>query len=130
MREILFRGLLFHSKKWIDGNLLHSKDGQPYIIPSDAIEPDGHHLNIDSDDAFWVIHSTVGQFTGLLDKDGQRIFEGDSIEFDRKEWGGDDNIHTVEWDEKEGCWNWGGGGGSWDMEFRKVIGNIHEEVKP
>lgn len=56
------------------------------------------------------------------------IFEGDIIEFDREEWGGDDNIHLVSWDNKEGRWSWGGGSTS-DMEFRKVIGNIYQNAE-
>lgn len=65
MRKIIFRGKLSHSKEWIEGNLIIANNGQPYIIPSEIFEPDGHHLRIDSDNPFLVIPETVGQFTGI-----------------------------------------------------------------
>lgn len=76
-REILFRGKLSHSGVWVEGNLIKDRNGNKYIIPFNVFEPDGHHLIIDSDEAWRVDSETVGQFTGMTDKKGKKLFEGD-----------------------------------------------------
>ena len=76
-REILFRGKLSHSGVWVEGNLIKDRNGNKYIIPFNVFEPDGHHLIIDSDEAWRVDSATVGQFTGMTDKKGKKLFEGD-----------------------------------------------------
>ena len=83
MRQIIFRGKLSHSEtQWIEGNLIIARNGQPYIIPFEVFEPDGHHLIIDSDNPFWVNPETIGQFTNIIDIEGNKIFEGDILTFD------------------------------------------------
>ncbi|MEG2061810.1 MAG: YopX family protein [Alistipes sp.] len=67
MREIKFRGKRLDNGKWIIGDLLRM-GGCTFIFPDPAP---------DSFDRYMVDPSTVGQFTGLLDKNGKEIWEGD-----------------------------------------------------
>ncbi len=64
-------------------------------------------------------------FTGKQDCKGVDVYDGDIIDFDKNEWGGDGNIHLVEWNDHDAEWSFGGGTTS-DMEWRTVIGNVYE----
>ena len=68
MREILFRAKRLDNGKWIYGALLQCVDKQ-YIL--EVITGEVEYYEIDPE--------TVGQYTGRMDRSGNKIFEGDYL---------------------------------------------------
>ena len=75
-REILFRGKT-EQGDWAFGDLIQDEQGWVCILPIEE-------QKICLDNCIEVIPETVGQFTGITDKNGTKIFDGDKVYFEIK----------------------------------------------
>ncbi len=127
MRQIIFRGKNEYGE-WVYGSLI--KTGMYCCILEDD---DGNDWNYPYLDEFTgcidgyatpVDSETIGQFTGKLDKDGMKIFEGDIVcaMMDYGPGGYFESVVPIKFEE--GC-----GGYEWqyfDMSTIRVVGNIYD----
>lgn len=123
MREILFRGKRCKTEEWVYGLLWHNKP-EAAALWSD-----------DMDRCLWVHPETVGQFTGLTDQNGKKIFEGDILEErirGRPLKDGTPGYKTRKYIVRCGAWSFyleaigASGRPSRCVERCKIIGNIHD----
>ncbi len=123
-REILFRGARVCDGHFVNGSLVEvngecdSNESVPHIVIS---------YGPDTFDWFEVEPETVGQFTGMTDKNGTKIFEGDIL---NEPFEGKEKLYQVFWDEDRFSYLVKNGYGEYYLDemtqYAAIVGNIYD----
>ena len=122
MREILFRGKRTDNGEWVEGcGIIATENWVSIFTVIDDIDENSSEVN-----EIEVIPETVGQYTGLSDKNGDKIFDSDVVDILTE----NEEVGIITYDE--GCFYVKADGFS--VDFRNningndllVIGNIHD----
>ena len=132
MRDIIFRGKRKDNGEWVEGYYVHAPAKN--FINSSPLD-DGiikHWIVTSKGRMYEVTPQTIGQYTGLTDKNGKKIFEGDIVE------------HHAQADiiVNRGVVNWDSKNARWALQLRtinpsfgykpeaiEIIGNVHDNIE-
>lgn len=82
MRQILFKAKRKDNGEWVEG--YYRKANYPVHVEH-LIHP-FEHLDCCGEENFVIDESTLSQFTGLYDKNGEKIWEGNVVRYKTKSW--------------------------------------------
>lgn len=128
MREIKFRAKRIDMDRWIYGQYFIT----PLTDENSGTTPDAgwcflsgekRHCIVQDSVCFIIDLNTLGQYTGLKDKNGKEIYENDIFKapHDFGPGGFDERQAVVRWHELQGYqWNY------WLLDQLEVVGNIYE----
>ncbi|EHT9075508.1 hypothetical protein KYU16_000690 [Listeria monocytogenes] len=126
MREIEFRAKRIDNGEWIYGNLMQFEDSATFIFADErkgASTLTYAHFIINNMHA--IDEKTIGQYTGLKDKNGKKIFEGDICWEEHNECYG-----VVKFEEGKFLYLWENiAEDLWEVaDSIEIYGNIHENL--
>ena len=126
MREILFRGKSVDTNEWIYGHYVHQYGADMIYLPDGVDREYGF-------DYYHINPETVGQYTGLTDKNGKNIFEGDIVKTDK--FNTPNKLYVIKYDLLLGAFIGEDNGTMYfttfdgDSELFEIIGNIHDNTE-
>ncbi|EQC0678453.1 YopX family protein [Listeria innocua] len=127
MREIEFRGKRIDNGEWVYGNLMQFEDSATFIFADErkgASTLTYAHFIINNMHA--IDEKTIGQYTGLKDKYGKKIFEGDICWEEHNECYG-----VVKFEDAKFLYLWENiAEDLWEVaDGIEICGNIHENLE-
>lgn len=114
MRDIIFRGKRLDNGEWMYGDLQIGDDDH---IPMIGTVGPGRWVEY-----IQVAENTIGQYTGLKDRYGDRIWEGDLVEHG-------DEVSEVFFDTENSCFDFKSSNDPFAAQFScdyEILGNIHD----
>ena len=119
MHEILFRGQRVDTGEWVFGILCQYHAGVSAKIAANDFGTYEQGM------AYCVNPATVGQYTGLTDRNGVKIFEGDILRLSH-DWGDgttDVWLAIVEFGNPNGLYSWG-----WQLRYLKGCSSFNKDI--